>query len=92
MEHLRPNPDNGILALENNVAERGMSAVVFGRKNHLVVGSAAGGTAAAVHHSSSETAKLNSLDPSAWHADIIARIPDYKITKVDDLLPWKWNG
>jgi transposase len=55
MEHLRPNPDNGILALENNVAERGMRAVVFGRKNHLVVGSAAGGTAAAVAYSLSET-------------------------------------
>ena len=25
-------------------------------------------------------------------ADTLARIPDYKITKVDDLLPWKWNG
>ena len=22
----------------------------------------------------------------------LARIPDYKITKVDDLLPWKWCG
>ena len=20
------------------------------------------------------------------------RVPDYKITKVDDLLPWRWNG
>ena len=25
-------------------------------------------------------------------ADTLARIPDYKITKVDDLLPWKWRG
>jgi transposase len=22
----------------------------------------------------------------------LARIPDYKITKLDDLLPWRWNG
>jgi hypothetical protein len=22
----------------------------------------------------------------------IARIPDYKINRVDELLPWKWNG
>ena len=28
----------------------------------------------------------------AWLADTLARIPDYKITKVDDLLPWRWNG
>ena len=38
-----------------------------------------------------ETAKLNAVDPHAWLADTLARIPDYKITKVDDLLPWKWN-
>lgn len=22
----------------------------------------------------------------------LARIPDYKITKVNELLPWHWNG
>ena len=27
-----------------------------------------------------ETAKLNGVDPQAWLADTLARIPDYKIT------------
>ena len=27
-----------------------------------------------------------------WLADTLARIPDYKITKVDDLHPWLGNG
>ena len=35
-----------------------------------------------------ETAKLNAVDPHACLADTLARIPDYKITKVDELLPW----
>jgi hypothetical protein len=39
-----------------------------------------------------ETAKLNAVDPHAWLADTLARIPDYKITKVDELMPWRWNG
>ncbi|KGJ13234.1 transposase domain-containing protein, partial [Paracoccus sanguinis] len=34
----------------------------------------------------------NAVDPHAWLADTLARIPDYKITKVDDLMPWRWNG
>ena len=38
-----------------------------------------------------ETAKLNTVDPNAWLADTLVRIPDYKITKVTDLLPWRWN-
>jgi len=52
----------------------------------------AGGKAAAIAYTLVETAKLNAVDPHAWLADTLARIPDHKITKVDDLLPWRWNG
>ena len=38
-----------------------------------------------------ETAKLNGVDPNAWLADTLESIPDYKITKVDELMPWRWN-
>ena len=69
-----------------------MRAIALGRKNYLFVGSEAGGKAAAIAYTLIETAKLNGVDPNAWLADILARIPDYKITKVDDLLPWHWNG
>ncbi|WP_140849279.1 transposase domain-containing protein, partial [Paracoccus sp. FO-3] len=92
MERLRPYLDNGILELDNNAAERGMRAIALGRKNYLFVGSEAGGKAAAIAYTLIETAKLNAVDPHAWLADTLARIPDYKITKVDDLLPWCWNG
>lgn len=91
MERLRPYLDNGMLELDNNVAERGMRAIALGRKNYLFVGSEAGGKAAAIAYTLIETAKLNATDPFAWLADTIARIPDYKINKVDDLLPWKSN-
>ena len=47
---------------------------------------------AAIAYTLIETAKLNAVDPHAWLAHTLARIPDYKITKVEDLLPWKWNG
>ncbi|WP_300042907.1 transposase, partial [uncultured Paracoccus sp.] len=91
MERLRPYLDHGILELDNNAAERGMRAIALGRKNYLFVGSEAGGKAAAIAYTLIETAKLNDVDPHAWLADTLARIPDYKITKVDDLLPWRWN-
>ena len=92
MERLRPYLDHGILELDNNAAERGMRAIAIGRKNYLFVGSEAGGKAAAIAYTLIETAKLNAVDPHAWLADTLARIPDYKITKVDELLPWHWNG
>jgi transposase len=61
------------------------------KKNYLFVGSEAGGKAAAIAYTLIEAAKLNAVDPNAWLADTLARIPDYKSTKVDALLPWRWN-
>ena len=92
MVRMRPYLAHGILELDNNTAERGMRAIALGRKNYLFVGSEAGGNAAAIAYTLIETAKLNAVDPHAWLADTLARIPDYKITKVDNLLPWRWNG
>ena len=31
---------------------------------------------------------LVGVDPPAWLADTLARIPDHKINRIDDLLPW----
>jgi hypothetical protein len=91
VKRLRLYLKHGILELDNNAAERGMRAIALGRKNYLFVGSNAGGKAAAIAYTLIETAKLNGVDTQAWLADTLARIPDYKITKVDDLLPWKWQ-
>lgn len=34
-----------------------------------------------------ETAEPNSVGPHAWLADTLARVPDHKITGLNDLLP-----
>ena len=89
MARLRFCLDHGILELDNNTAERAMRSVAIGRKNHLFVGSQTGGKAAAIAYTLIEIAKLNGINPQAWLADTLARIPDCKINRVDDLLPWK---
>lgn len=66
-----------------------MRFVAAGRENYLFVGSQTGSKAAAIAYTLIETAKLNGVGPQAWLADTLARIPDYKITRVGDLLPWK---
>ena len=65
-----------------------MRAVALGRKNYLFVGSQTGGKSAAIAYTLIETAKLNGVDPQAWLADTLVRIPDHKINRIDDLLPW----
>ena len=88
LARLQPYLNNGILEIDNNTAERAMRSVALGRKNYLFVGSQTGGKSAAIAYTLIETAKLNGVDPQAWLADTLARIPDHKINRIDDLLPW----
>jgi hypothetical protein len=37
-----------------------------------------------------ETAKLNGVDPQAWLTDVLGWIADHKITRIDELLPWRY--
>ena len=91
LPRLRPYLTNGAIEIDNNAAERAMRGCALGRKNWLFAGSQAGGKALAVAATLIETAKLNRVDPEAWLADTLARIPEYKITRVDDLMPWKYR-
>ncbi len=90
LKKLRPYLDHGHLEADNNCAERAMKSVALGRKNYLFVGSEGGGKAAAIAYTLIETAKLNGIDPQAWLTDILSRIADHKINKIDELLPWTW--
>jgi transposase len=36
------------------------------------------------------TAKMNDIDPQAWLADVLPRIADHPVHKLDELMPWRW--
>ncbi len=44
---------------------------------------------AAIAYTLIETAKLNGVDPQAWLTDILGRFSDHKITRIDELMPWR---
>ena len=46
---------------------------------------------AALMYTLIHTAKLNAVDPQVWLADVLARIADHPVNRVDELLPWKWK-
>ncbi len=92
IKRLRPFLDHGFLEIDNNTAERGMRAIAIGRKNWLFAGSERGGRSAAIAYTLIETAKLNGVDPQAWLTDVLGQIADHKITKIDELLPWRYAG
>jgi transposase len=39
-----------------------------------------------------ETAKLNGVDPQAWLTDVLSRIADHKIDRIDELLSWNYRS
>jgi hypothetical protein len=54
----------------------------------LFAGSGAGGERAAAIYSLVGSAKLNGLDPEAYLREILTRIADHPITRIEELLPW----
>jgi transposase len=37
-----------------------------------------------------EPTKFNDIDPQAWLTDVVSRIADHKINRIDELLPWNY--
>ena len=79
--------DDGRICLSNNAAERGLRGIALGRKAWLFAGSDRGGQRAAVMFTLIHTAKLNDVDPQAWLADVLARLPDHPAKRIHELLP-----
>ena len=79
------------VAIDNNAAERAMRPLVLGRRNWTFAGSDRGAENAATIMTIIETAKLNQLNPQAYIADLLSRLPDHKINRLDELAPWNWK-
>jgi transposase len=84
--------DDGHLEIDNNAAERALRVVALGRKNYLFAGSDRGGERAAAIYSLISTAKLNGLDPETYLRDVLSRIADHPINRIEDLLPWNLSA
>jgi transposase len=82
--------DDGRVCISNNAAERALRSVALGRKSWLFCGSDRGGQRAAVMYTLIGTAKLNDVDPQAWLANVLARIADHPVSRLNELLPWNW--
>jgi transposase len=82
--------DDGRICLTNNAAERALRGFALGRKSWLFAGSERGADRAAIMAALITTAKLNDVDPQAWLADVLARIAEHPVNRLDELLPWNW--
>jgi transposase len=81
------NPD---LAIDNNATERSLRCFAVGRNNWTFFGSDRGGRTAAVLRSFVTSCELVKIDPFSWFRDVLARIADHPVTRLDELLPHRW--
>ena len=80
---------DGRLQIDNNLVENSIRPVAIGRKNYLFAGSHNGAQRAAMLYSLLGTCKLNGINPFEWLRDVLAKIPDHPVNKLDLLLPNK---
>ena len=76
--------------LDNNAAERSIRPLKMGANNWLHIGHPDAGPRLARLFSLIENCRLEGVDPEAYLADIITRLPDYPNARIAELLPRQW--
>ncbi len=84
--------DDGILEIDNNVAERGLRPLAVGRKNWMFAGSDEGGRRAAILYSLIETCKRHEIEPFEYLRDIFDRLPTQPADRMAELTPPAWKA
>lgn len=83
--------EDGILCIDNNLAERVVKMVALGRKNWLFVGSDAGAKRAAILYSLIASCKLCKIDPFVYLRDVLDRINTHPAKRIGELVPNQWK-
>ena len=82
--------EGGKYEIDNNLVENSIRPVALGRKNYMFASSHEGANRAAMIYSLLCSCKKNDVDPYQWLKDVIARIPDCKMSQLDELLLQNW--
>ena len=81
---------DGDLAIDNNATERSLRGFAIGRNNWTFFGSDNGGKTAAVLRSFVTSCELVKIDPFTWFRDVLGRIADHPVKRLEELLPHRW--
>jgi transposase len=81
---------DGDLPIDNNGTERSLRGFAIGRNNWTFFGSDNGGKTAAILRSFVTSCELVKVDPYAWFKDVLGRIADHPVKRLEELLPHRW--
>jgi transposase len=83
--------EDGDLEIDNGATERANRDIAVGRGNWTFFGSDGGGKTAAVLLSFIAMCKRNGVEPFAWFRDVLSRIAQHPIHRIEELLPHNWK-
>ena len=82
---------DGDVPIDNNYVENRIRPWALGRRNWLFIGSQLAGERAAVVMSLLQSAKLNGHEPWAYLKDVLTRLPTQLNSRIEELLPHRWQ-
>ena len=82
---------DGNVPIDNNHIENQMRPWAMGRKAWLFAGSELAGQRAAIVMSLVQSAKLNGHSPWSYLHDVLTRLPTHMNSKIEELLPHRWQ-
>ena len=82
---------DGKLNIDNNPVERSIRPIALGRKNYMFAGSHKAAQRLAMIYSLLGTCKLNNINPYDWLTEVLAKISDWPINRIHELLPHHWK-
>jgi hypothetical protein len=83
--------NDGMLEIDNNLAENSIRPIALGRKNYLFAGSDRGAERAAMFYSFFGTCLKNEVNPLEWLKHTLEVIPTYKVNKLTEFLPQNYK-
>ncbi len=78
---------DGRLKIDNNPVENAIRGAVMGRKNYLFAGSHEAASRTAMLYSLVGTCRMHGINPFDWLKDLLIRISDHPINRIEELLP-----
>jgi len=90
-ERLCTFTEDGSLEIDNNLVENAIRPVAVGRKNYLFAGSHEAAQRAAMMYSLFASCKKCDVNPEDWLKDVLNRISDHPINRIEELMPNNWK-
>jgi len=79
------------LNIDTNPIENLIRPIAVGRKNYLFAGSHEAAQRGAMFYSFFACCKMHQVDPLKWLTDVMIRLPEHPINKIEQLLPHLWK-